>query len=68
MCDYGQKVGYDNCTWEPDFKIVKTISATCAGLGQCSGNYTLDGDNLRAKFQSCPGLQMTPPPYPWNQQ
>ena len=71
MCEFGQKVGYKNCTWEPDFKVVKTISATCAGVvhghGNCPKNFTIAGDDLRANFKTCPGLEMTPPAFPWNQ-
>jgi len=57
MCPPGVKVGdrFTNCTWEPGFQIVKTITRACASIS-CNGNWTQAGQDLIANFQKCPAI------------
>ena len=57
MCEPGYPVGYRNCTWEPHFQIVKTVTLQCAHAhALCNGNYTQAGLNFTQDFQNCPAI------------
>jgi hypothetical protein len=55
MCPFGKSVGWQNCTWEASYKVIKTITLNCSNvLTNCMAvNFTQQGEvccELRAVF------------------
>jgi len=57
-CAFGASVGDNNCTWQADYKVIKTIELSCSGISaNCANtNWTSAGAALEAAFQNCPAV------------
>jgi hypothetical protein len=71
MCAAGFPIGTNNCTWRPDFELVKAIDMACFrtvqgdpnypnGWSQC-GNYNTTTSHLVFAMQNCPDVKDTLP-------